>query len=63
MFISKLRKIKEEVNSQNNINREQYYKQCISDRLNKSLDTYYKELSRSVNLISNTEAKKVIKKL
>lgn len=63
MFIGKLIKIKEEVNSQNNTNREQYYRQCISDRLNKSLDTYYKELSRSVNLISNTEAKKVIKKL
>lgn len=63
MFIDKLLKIKEEVNTHNNINREQYYKQCISDRLNKSLDTYYKELSRSVNLISNTEAKKVIKKL
>ena len=63
MFTDKLIKIKEELNIDKNIDREQYYRQGITDRLDKSLNAYYEELSKSVNLISNTDAKKVIKKL
>jgi hypothetical protein len=63
MFTDKLIKIKEELNKDKNIDREQYYRQCITDRLDKSLNAYYEELSKSVNLISNTDAKKVIRKL
>lgn len=63
MFIDKLIKIKEELNIDNNIDREQYYRQCITNRLDKSLNAYYEELSKSVNLISNTDAKKVMRKL
>lgn len=63
MFTDKLIKIKEELNKDKNIDREQYYRQCIADRLDKSLNAYYEELSKSVNLISNTDAEKVIRKL
>lgn len=63
MFIDKLIKIKEELNIDKDIDREQYYRQCITERLDKSLNTYYEELSKSVNLISNTDVKKVVKKL
>lgn len=62
MFIDILFSIEKDL-KEHNKDRNTMMSLCVEERLNKSLSTYYKELSNSINYLEYKDSLRVMKKI
>lgn len=62
-MIDILNNILKELNEYSNYSKEELFTKCISERLDKSVEMYYMELSKTFNKLDSINELKVIRRL